>query len=503
MLERCGKPYFPEKPTDYWFETCEALADNPLYTKNDWKGRYRGFTDLAEIENRHKEYAFYYNMKYGIGGSGAVWSGMSWRFLPEDFRTRSTFGYGVDWPISYEDLSPHYDNVEQLFHTSGPKDLKNWPWSNNYPYPAFKQSYLDQVVGRIFAPYFDLMPTAHSMKNTEELAGGCIGSKTCVQHCPQNAKFRPDLYILPELLEKSNFTLIGDTPVLGVKAGRSGHIEALSCVLAGNPIEYHADLFYLCANTIENLRILLNSSRSSGKNIANSSGVLGEYFASHAVIPLRVTLDEKVYPGRGRPLTSAAINTLRHKDREHFNAYMLEVWNLDWTRGASGAERIRSLRLNERRWGEDLAKALERSEYEFAATMVFEVEMRKRNQVSLSRHRNDQFGLPIAHVDFELGARDKQTFEFLEEMDENLEELAGVENVKVLGKGLNGNHPMGGYRCGEDPKSSVVDARLRAHDHPNLYVLGGGVFNSTSALNPTHTIAALALWALDDDRLSL
>jgi choline dehydrogenase-like flavoprotein len=44
---------------------------------------------------------------------------------------------------------------------------------------------------------------------------------------------------------------------------------------------------------------------------------------------------------------------------------------------------------------------------------------------------------------------------------------------------------------------------MRSHDHDNLYILGGGAFNSTSALNPTHTIAALALKALDDPRLDI
>jgi choline dehydrogenase-like flavoprotein len=56
---------------------------------------------------------------------------------------------------------------------------------------------------------------------------------------------------------------------------------------------------------------------------------------------------------------------------------------------------------------------------------------------------------------------------------------------------------MGTYRMGADPKTSVVNAEQRAHDHPNLFLLGSGVFPTVGTANPTLTIAALALWAAE------
>jgi choline dehydrogenase-like flavoprotein len=56
-------------------------------------------------------------------------------------------------------------------------------------------------------------------------------------------------------------------------------------------------------------------------------------------------------------------------------------------------------------------------------------------------------------------------------------------------------HVMGTYRMGADPRTSVVDRDLRAHDHPNLFLLGSGVFPSVGSANPTLTISALALRA--------
>ena len=58
-------------------------------------------------------------------------------------------------------------------------------------------------------------------------------------------------------------------------------------------------------------------------------------------------------------------------------------------------------------------------------------------------------------------------------------------------------HTLGTNIMGKDPTQSVVDAQCRAHDHPNLYLNGGTVFASGSSVNPTLTIAALALRLAD------
>ncbi|MFH8622832.1 NAD(P)-binding protein [Streptomyces vietnamensis] len=46
------------------------------------------------------------------GGTGNVWTGLAPRMLPEDFDTES-FGYGRRWPLSYDELEPHYRDAEE------------------------------------------------------------------------------------------------------------------------------------------------------------------------------------------------------------------------------------------------------------------------------------------------------------------------------------------------------------------------------------------------------
>jgi len=59
------------------------------------------------------------------------------------------------------------------------------------------------------------------------------------------------------------------------------------------------------------------------------------------------------------------------------------------------------------------------------------------------------------------------------------------------------SHAYGGTRMGADPASSVVDAHGISHAAPNLMVLGGSNWPSTTGYNPTETIMAHAWYAAD------
>jgi choline dehydrogenase-like flavoprotein len=54
-------------------------------------------------------------------------------------------------------------------------------------------------------------------------------------------------------------------------------------------------------------------------------------------------------------------------------------------------------------------------------------------------------------------------------------------------------HLMGGTIMGTGAANSVVDSFGQAHEVPNLYVAGPGVFPTGGASNPTYTIFALSL----------
>lgn len=59
------------------------------------------------------------------------------------------------------------------------------------------------------------------------------------------------------------------------------------------------------------------------------------------------------------------------------------------------------------------------------------------------------------------------------------------------------SHQCGTARMGADPATSVVDAQCRSHDLANLYIVDASVLPTSAAVNPSLTIAALALRAAD------
>ena len=57
------------------------------------------------------------------------------------------------------------------------------------------------------------------------------------------------------------------------------------------------------------------------------------------------------------------------------------------------------------------------------------------------------------------------------------------------------SHQCGTARMGHDPATSVVTPDLRAHELQNLYIVDASVLPTSAAVNPSLTIAALALRA--------
>ena len=66
----------------------------------------------------------YQNNAACVGGGTLSYGAMAWRYLPQDFRMRSTYGAPAgssleDWPISYDDLEPYYEKAEYEIGISG------------------------------------------------------------------------------------------------------------------------------------------------------------------------------------------------------------------------------------------------------------------------------------------------------------------------------------------------------------------------------------------------
>ena len=76
--------------------------------------------DLEEPYTTAKDMPFSWQGRMRVtGGRTNVWGRQSYRLSDLDFKAASHDGYGDDWPISYKDLVPYYDLVEEYVGITG------------------------------------------------------------------------------------------------------------------------------------------------------------------------------------------------------------------------------------------------------------------------------------------------------------------------------------------------------------------------------------------------
>jgi choline dehydrogenase-like flavoprotein len=116
----------------------------------------------------------------------------------------------------------------------------------------------------------------------------------------------------------------------------------------------------------------------------------------------------------------------------------------------------------------------------------------------LSKTLTDSSGIAAPEIHYHMSENTRRMLDFhIERAKESLIE-AGAFKIEVdrLMR-YSGWHLLGTARMGDDRETSVVDGWNRSHDVPNLYVVDGSVFVTSSGVNPTSTIVAIALRAAE------
>ena len=160
---------------------------------------------------------------------------------------------------------------------------------------------------------------------------------------------------------------------------------------------------------------------------------------------------------------------------------------------------LRNLVFEERLFGAQLKDNLaDRITRQFRVSYSTETLPNPNNRVTLS---NDVDGLTIPRpkIHFEVDDYNKRAFEVGRQVIWTIFQSLKATEMKFSSDPnaySSANHIMGTCRMGDDPKSSVVNAECRAHDHRNLFILGASVFPTSGTANPTLAVVALALRAV-------
>src|SRR5262245_32501151 len=133
-----------------------------------------------------------------VGGSTWAWRGNCPRFVPNDFKLKSMYSVGDDWPLDYDTLEPYYSKAETELGVAGNHEewngLLGGKRSKPFPMPAIVASYGDtlmrQAIGdlTIDGTKVEVVATPQA-RNSEHYheRSACQGNSTCIPICPSGA----------------------------------------------------------------------------------------------------------------------------------------------------------------------------------------------------------------------------------------------------------------------------------------------------------------------------
>jgi glucoside 3-dehydrogenase (cytochrome c) catalytic subunit len=437
-----------------------------------------------------------------VGGRTNVWGRQSYRLSDQDLHGKSFDGYGEDWPISYKDLAPYYDIVEEYVGISG--QAENVPeLPDGRFHPAMPMSCAEmQLRTRVKSKLGWTVTIGRAANITRPINNrrACHYCGPCEQGCATHSYFNAAFTTVADALKSGNTTLITNAMVYRVLTDPSTH-KATGVMYIDRVTrevrEVRARAVLLCAQALESARILLNSAEGG---LANSSGVLGHYLMDHTWVAGGARGE---FPDAPAPRPSLAaprrpngLYTIRMKNTMNGPRETKYLRGFGFQGGGST-----SFRMNAPGYGEAFKKGVLDPLTSINLTGFGEVLARFDNFVEIDPKVVDKFGIPVLKITMTWGENEKAMIPDMAVTATQMLEASGAKNIepftvldRIPGYGI---HEMGTARMGRDPKTSVLNAFLQTHDIDNLYVMDASSFVSSGCQNPTLTIMALAVRGCD------
>ncbi|HJV50444.1 MAG TPA: GMC family oxidoreductase [Noviherbaspirillum sp.] len=424
-----------------------------------------------------------------VGGTTWHWAAHAWRNVPNDFRIRSLYGVGVDWPISYEELEPFYQEAEEIMGVSGAPNTGS-PRNKPFPMePVAEPWAMRRVRERLASAYQVVSNTTARNSRSYDGRPACCGNNSCQPICPIDAQYHGG--IAAASAEAAGVRLIPNANVYQLEHDAQGRIAA---ALYYDPDKRShrvtGKTFIVAANGIESPRLLLlSASDKFPKGIANARDMVGRHLMDHPSTSLTFDADEDLWLGRG-PQSPSSINTMRDGAfRTEHAPYRLDFTNISRVDGATKALIAQGV------YGAELEKRLRHSAArELNVKNVLEVLPDPDHRITLSSEK-DAMGIPKPQTHYSIDDYTRKGHERSKEDFRRIAALMGGTNLHPSKEGYfaNNQHICGTLSMGNDPQTSVCDKWGRAHDHENLFFTSTGVIPTCGTCNSTENGLALAL----------
>ena len=441
-----------------------------------------------------------------VGGRTNVWGRQSYRLSDLDLKAASFDGYGEDWPLSYEDLAPYYDIVDEYVGITGiAEGVYELP--DGKFQPPMGMRCVERHVRNVVKEKLGWTLTLGRSANLTKVTNGrqpCHYCGPCERGCVTHSYFNAAFTTVADALRTGNCTLVQNAMVYKVLMDPGTH-QARGVLyidrVTREAREVYARVVVLSAQALESARILLNSkSEQDPAGLANSSGVLGHYLMDHnsaggayAEFPELAKYEKPSVNGPNRPDGIYVIRFRNTKDGPRSKRFLRGY-------GFQGGGDA-SFRFGAPGFGEAYKKAVLEPLITFGLGAFGECLPYYDNYVEIDENVNDVFGIPV--LKFHMTWHENERTMALDMMESAVAALdaAGGRNIhpilerdKAPGWGI---HELGVARMGHDKAKSVLNQFQQTHDVANLFVMDGAGFVSIGCQNPTLTIMALTVRSTD------
>ena len=497
--------------------------------------------------NKEPESQFRWWRQRMMGGRTNHWGRITLRNGPYDFKPRTRFDLGFDWPIGYDDIAPYYDKVEMLIGVFGTNEgLENSPDSS----PGVLQPAPKLRVGELYAQKHGKKVGAHvtsihravltkpqdaetlpaklhpgNAKAQSILADSmrtrspCFWATDCHRGCAIRANYDSQTVHLRPALATGNLDILPNAMAREVTLDTRGRATGITFINKADGSEGHATgrAVVLAASSQESVRLLLNSkSNAFPQGLANSSGKVGKYITDSvssslsAHIPAFEGMPIHNEDGAGGP--HAYVPWTLHSKNGRGELGFPGGYHLEFSTGRQMPS-LTTLNGMESKLGHEGvlfgAKLKSEARRFYGCHVGFGAQgtmlPNDGSFCELDPELKDQWGIPVLRfhwkwTDFELNqARHQQQRirELLEAMGGKVAAKSTTDVARLLKKGGEVIHEVGGAIMGADRESSVTNRWSQSWDVKNLFMADGAPFASTADKNPTLTIMALA-WRMAD-----
>ncbi len=437
------------------------------------------------------------------GGRTNVWGRQSYRLSDLDFKAASYDGYGADWPLSYKDLAPYYDIVEEYVGITGmPEGVYELPDGKFQPPMGLRCAEV-LLRDRVKQKFGRTVTLGRSANLTRSINGrpACHYCGPCERGCVTHSYFNSYFTTVADAMKSGRCTHFANAMVYKVLMD-SERNRAKGVLYIDRETrqarEVYGRVVALCAQSLESVRILFNSAtRQYPNGLANSSGVLGHYLMDHVT----GTGASGEMPNDG---DKASINGPIRPD----GIYVIRFRNThngprskNFLRGYGFQGSARpEFYLDAPGFGTTYVKAARGQVTQAGLGGFGECLAHWDNYVEIDPEVVDAYGIPVPRFHMKYRENEFALAKDIAESAAEMLEAAGAKNIRVSSRAnIPGYaiHEVGVARMGDNPKASVLNQFEQSHDVKNLFVLDGSAFASSACQNPTLTIMALCVRSCD------